>query len=61
MINRAAATSRGPTLHYGAMSGDQEQAPILGSWMRVYALVLALLIVWIVLFAAFTASYRSFS
>lgn len=51
----------GPTLHYGAMSADPDPAPILGSWPRVYALVLGLLVLWIVLFAAFTAAYRSFS
>ena len=43
------------------MSSDEESAPILGTWPRVYALVLGLLVVWIVLFAAFTAAYRSFS
>jgi hypothetical protein len=43
------------------MPSDQEPAPILGTWPRVYALVLALLVFWIVLFAVFTAAYRSFS
>ena len=43
------------------MPSDQEPPPILGSWNRIYALLLALLLVWIVLFAVFTAHYRSFS
>jgi hypothetical protein len=33
--------------------------PVLGSWARVYTLVLGMLAFWIIVFALFTASYRS--
>lgn len=43
------------------MPSDQEPPPILGSWNRIYTLVLGLLVFWIVAFAVFTVQYRSFS
>ena len=43
------------------MPPDPEPPPILGSWNRIYALVIGLLLFWIAVFAAFTAQYRSFS
>jgi hypothetical protein len=43
------------------MLSDEDRAPIVGTWPRLYALVLGLLAFWIAFFAAFTAAYRSFS
>ena len=43
------------------MQPDREPPPILGSWRRIYILVLGLLLFWILAFAVFTAQYRSFS
>ena len=37
---------------------DPEPPPILGSWKRIYLVTLGLLVVWIALFAWFTAAYR---
>ena len=44
-----------------AMPSEREPPPVLGSWRRIYLIVLGLLALWILLFAAFTAHYRSFS
>ena len=44
-------------LENSAHSENQEEAPPLGSWKRMYALVLANLVVLIVLFYAFTRAF----